>query len=111
MATRIVAPGGASTHPQSAGRPVQAGPTPGERRLLAEEAVEYIDLLSWISDAQRTLLGVRLVADTTPAVRDALVHHEVRYRSPDILDNSMHSAMGRVRERLVEVIGELGGAA
>jgi hypothetical protein len=107
MATRIVAPGGAPTHPQSAVRPAESA----ERRLLATEALEYIDLLGWISDAQRTLLGVRLVADTTPAVRDALAHNEVRYRSPDLLDAGMHSAVGHVRERLVEVIGELGGAA
>nr|WP_145545760.1 hypothetical protein [Variovorax boronicumulans] len=114
MATRIIGPAGAPTHPQSAGKapaPAKAGPTPGERRLLATEAVEYIDLLGWISDAQRTLLSVRLVAENTPSVAEALGLNDVRYRSPDILDDGMQSAVGRVRERLIEVIGELGGAA
>jgi hypothetical protein len=110
MATRIVAPGGAPTHPQSAGRPATTCPTPGERRLLANEAIEYIDLLGWISDAQITLMGLRLVADTTPSVAEALRINAVPYRSPDLLDGGTHSAVGRVRERLIEVISELGGA-
>lgn len=85
--------------------------SPAERRRLADEAIEYIDLLGWISDAQITLLGVRTVAETTPTVDKALSLNDVRFRSPDILDGGMQSAVGRVRERLLHIVGELGGAA
>ncbi|RCW65188.1 hypothetical protein [Pseudorhodoferax soli] len=114
MATRIVAPGGAPTHPQSVGQVLStpaAGPTPEERLLLSTEAIEYIDLLGWISDAQIALMGLRLVADTTPSVAEALRTNAVPYRSPDLLDGGMSRAVGHVRERLIHIVGELGGAA